>query len=416
MANAIQFDFRHYYQRGDRRAADKVVYQWDLGHTAEIFVPVNSTYEIHYCLPGFVETEDYAVESISVASDGGYKLTAHIPNTMFEREGELKVYIVGTDEDCILTTYEGYITIRGRVKPEDYTDDDPDNGAQTILSQAHEYARQSEAWSKGTRDGEAVPSTADQYHNNSKYWSGLASGSATSAATSEDNAEAWAVGTKDGTAVTSDDPQYHNNSKYYKEQAAASEENAEAWAVGTKDGTAVPSTADQYHNNAKYWSDQAAEAAALVDAPKILGDFASYEATTTASKAYAVGDYLTYNGYLYRVTAAIASGGTITVGTNVVQTNVGDEIKNRRLWFKNVAVSAQSTAGTLIDLQDSRITRDYILEGNNIYWGNSSNITSEPEWSTDTAGHFIVTGTCSAATTATFALVKADSMTVNNVS
>lgn len=40
------------------------------------------------------------------------------------------------------------------------------------------------------------------------------------------DAEAWARGTKDGVPVGSDAEQYHNNSKYYSELAATSEQNA----------------------------------------------------------------------------------------------------------------------------------------------------------------------------------------------
>lgn len=40
------------------------------------------------------------------------------------------------------------------------------------------------------------------------------------------DAEAWARGTKNGVAVGSDAEQYHNNSKYYSELAAQSEQNA----------------------------------------------------------------------------------------------------------------------------------------------------------------------------------------------
>lgn len=55
------------------------------------------------------------------------------------------------------------------------------------------------------------------------------------------------------------------------------------------------------------------------------GNLATIETTTTASQAYGVGDYLVYNGQLYKVTTAIASGGTIVVtgsGANVVATTV----------------------------------------------------------------------------------------------
>lgn len=136
--STITFDFRHYYRKGERRESDQIAYQWDLGHVAEIYVPVNATYEIHYCFADFTETDDYAVESTTAAEDGGYKLTAHIPNKYFERSGELKVYVIGSDDNHVLTTYEGYISIRGRIKPDDYTDDDPENEATRILAEARE--------------------------------------------------------------------------------------------------------------------------------------------------------------------------------------------------------------------------------------------------------------------------------------
>lgn len=53
---------------------------------------------------------------------------------------------------------------------------------------------------------------------------------------------------------------------------------------------------------------------------------ATVESTTTASQAYSVGDYLVLNGQLYEVTTAITSGETLTVGTNISATTVGDEL------------------------------------------------------------------------------------------
>ena len=50
------------------------------------------------------------------------------------------------------------------------------------------------------------------------------------------------------------------------------------------------------------------------------------ETGTTTSRAYSVGEYFCWNGLLYRVTAAISSGGTITPGTNCEQATVGAEL------------------------------------------------------------------------------------------
>lgn len=53
---------------------------------------------------------------------------------------------------------------------------------------------------------------------------------------------------------------------------------------------------------------------------------ATVEPTTTASKNFAEGDYLILSGLLYRVISPISAGATITVGTNVTRTVMGDEL------------------------------------------------------------------------------------------
>lgn len=59
----------------------------------------------------------------------------------------------------------------------------------------------------------------------------------------------------------------------------------------------------------------------------VLADIATVQNTTTASKNYAVGEFLILNGQLYKVTSAIATGATIIVGSNVVATTVEAELE-----------------------------------------------------------------------------------------
>ena len=84
-----------------------------------------------------------------------------------------------------------------------------------------DYAHDAEAWATGNRNGEAVPSTDETYHNNAKYYKDQAANGAGSAKNFSLDAEAWAKGTREGTAVTSGQDGYHDNAKYYSEQAAA---------------------------------------------------------------------------------------------------------------------------------------------------------------------------------------------------
>ena len=53
---------------------------------------------------------------------------------------------------------------------------------------------------------------------------------------------------------------------------------------------------------------------------------ANHEDSMKATKAYTSGNLMIVNGTLYRATTSIANGATLTVGTNVSKTTVGDEI------------------------------------------------------------------------------------------
>lgn len=55
-------------------------------------------------------------------------------------------------------------------------------------------------------------------------------------------------------------------------------------------------------------------------------NIAYIEETSTASRAYVPGDYLIYNGTLYRVTTMIALGATLTVGTNIAAATVATQL------------------------------------------------------------------------------------------
>ena len=193
--------------------------------------------------------------------------------------------------------------------------------------------------------------------------SGATSRAETAATTATNQATAsksYAVG---GTSSRSGEDT--DNSKYYKEQAASSASSASSSSSSASSSATTATTqatlsksyavggtgsrSGENTDNAKYYKEQAEAAAAQLDTEKILGDFAHYESTTTASKAYAVGDYLTYNGYLYQVTKAIAQGGTIVIdggNANVTQTTVSAELGelNSKTDTVNVSVGPGTSA------------------------------------------------------------------------
>ena len=71
---------------------------------------------------------------------------------------------------------------------------------------------------------------------------------------------------------------------------------------------------------------QAAIDTAVANAKLALDGIATVEATSTASKAYALGDLFFYNGKLYVCTLAFAQGAMIIPGTNCSETTISAQI------------------------------------------------------------------------------------------
>ena len=133
---AIVLDFLHYYRTGERRPANSIAYQYDVGRKLEVYVPTNGTYEINYFIQGMALSEVYAPNDV-VEVEEGYKITANIPNIYLRVSGELRVYVVLAESER-RTTYEGYITIRNRPEPDDTLNVDPTNEALSVMQGCYE--------------------------------------------------------------------------------------------------------------------------------------------------------------------------------------------------------------------------------------------------------------------------------------
>ena len=82
---------------------------------------------------------------------------------------------------------------------------------------AQEAALKSEGYAIGKQNGSDVSPSSPYYHNNSKYYSQQASGSATSSENDALVSEGYATGKQRGQDVSESSPYYHNNAKYYSE-------------------------------------------------------------------------------------------------------------------------------------------------------------------------------------------------------
>lgn len=132
---ALTIDFLRGYVLGERRMSVPVAYQYDQGHVLEIKIPTEVTAaEIHYSQSGMGGADAYEPESITAEADGTYTITANVPNGLFENGCAVEVYVVVTDDDAYITTYQGRIHVVGREKPGDYVDDNPDNAAAKIMA------------------------------------------------------------------------------------------------------------------------------------------------------------------------------------------------------------------------------------------------------------------------------------------
>lgn len=131
----LTLDFIRGYVLGKRRLSIPVAYQWDQGHILEIKIPTSVTSaEIHYSQSGMEGADAYEPEDITTETDGTCTITSHVPNGLFESGSSMEVYVVVTDDDACITTYQGRIPVVKREKPADYVDTDPDNAAAKIMA------------------------------------------------------------------------------------------------------------------------------------------------------------------------------------------------------------------------------------------------------------------------------------------
>lgn len=129
---------------------------------------------------------------------------------------------------------------------------------------ASEY--NAEAWAVGERGGVPVSETDQTYHNNSKYYAGLAGQDAETAEQASKEAIAAATGKRDGEDVPETDPYYQNNAKYYSEQATLRAAEAEG-SVGRARGH--EEAAEQAREGAEAAAREAAETVVAAQGPGI---------------------------------------------------------------------------------------------------------------------------------------------------
>ena len=142
--NTLSFDFTRGYKRGERRDSDPIAYQWDTGNQLVAQIPETSdSIELQYWQRGMAKAVAYEPGSVSTANNIT-TITGNIPNNLFEKNGQISVYIISTTEEHGVTTYEGIINVRYRAMPDDYVDDDPDNEAVHILAAARAAAEEAE--------------------------------------------------------------------------------------------------------------------------------------------------------------------------------------------------------------------------------------------------------------------------------
>ena len=182
---------------------DPINYQYDV---KQILVIQGETvpdyYEADVCNTGDTAT----LTMVGTAADG-----VEIPDKFLQDGRNVLVYVVipGSGGD-VQTRYDITIPVDERAEREDI---DPSEAEQQQIDSLIN------ALNSGVGRAEAAATTAAESATD-------AEGSAGEAEDKAENAEAWAVGQRAGTDVGTEDPTYHNNAKYYAGMAEAAAEEA----------------------------------------------------------------------------------------------------------------------------------------------------------------------------------------------
>lgn len=113
--NNIILDFRHGYSKGDRLFSEEPAYQYDAGRTLEAYVPESETTFVVE-VGNEQDAMMVSIDDVTVTADadGGYKIVAAVPDSVFENHGRMLAYVVVHDGSTVATVYEGAVTIKMR--------------------------------------------------------------------------------------------------------------------------------------------------------------------------------------------------------------------------------------------------------------------------------------------------------------
>lgn len=147
----------------------------------------------------------------------------------------------------------------------------------------------------------------------------------------------------------------------------------------------------------------AADVSAVPTTRTVNSKALSSDITLSASDVGAVPTTRTVNSKALSsdITLAAADIGYNSMNVGAELGSLNGAINDKILYFTSQAVSA--TTGNILDISNAKITADYVLL--EYTFAVPQNITTDLTWTTS-AGHFILNGTCSSATTANITLGK----------
>ena len=167
------------------------VSQNDVGRTITLNVTDGSTwYDLTGCTVKLEGTKPSGLGYSVTGTVSGHTVTIVTTNHMTGEAGNIASELKITKTNVAIGTANIILSVEPDPHPDSTTDGDAEeliSELTLIMNQIHEDVEkaevlsESEAWAVGERDGVPVSSDDDTYHNNSKYYSGLAADSAESA-------------------------------------------------------------------------------------------------------------------------------------------------------------------------------------------------------------------------------------------
>ena len=279
----------------------------------------------------------FVVSSTGVSLSGNV-VTADLTEVMTQVAGRARVQFVLTEPSGRTGTFVFFLQIQASALPNDSELSESDF---SMVEEAIELIQDSVS--------QAAESAVE------------AAASASASTQKAEDSEAWAKGTRDGEPVPATDETYHNNAKYWAEQASSAAAGVRTW--NGRSGSVLPVAGDYSASQITYGLSNVGDALDATAQKTDLTSIVATGSTNATGSTISSGKYFYLNGTLVKAKADIANGSSFTLNTNYEVVTAGglNDLEGDVLW-ENGDSTFSSTSFT-VDLTKYKIFKLITTEG-----------------------------------------------------